>query len=96
MPSEKQNSGRLIVASNRLPVTISKKKEEVIIQPSPGGLATALRALQSEKEVLFLGWPGYMPANSREQEHIESTLREKHGCVPVFLSRRELDKYYYG
>ena len=96
MDSSKRKSVRLIIVSNRLPVSISKKKRDLEIQPSPGGLATALRALQTEKEVVFFGWPGYTPENSDEQRFIESNLKEKHRCFPVFLTRREVDKYYYG
>jgi len=96
MPSAKRNIGRLIIASNRLPVAISKKKGKVTIQPSPGGLATALRALQTEKEVVFIGWPGYTPESRKEQDSIESILREQHNCCPVFLTRGEIDKFYYG
>ncbi len=96
MPSAKRNLGRLIIASNRLPVAISKKKGKVAIQPSPGGLATALRALQTEKEVVFIGWPGYTPDSRKEQQLIESILREQHNCCPVFLTRGEIDKFYYG
>ncbi len=96
MPSAKQKPGRLIIASNRLPVSITKRKGKVTIQPSPGGLATALRALQTEKEVAFFGWPGYIPESRNEQRSIDSTLREEHNCFPVFLTRKEVDKYYYG
>jgi len=96
MPSAKQKSGRLIIVSNRLPVAIMKRKGKVIVQQSPGGLATALRALGTEKDVVFVGWPGYMPESCKEQEFIESTLKEEHNCFPVFLKRSEIDKYYYG
>lgn len=96
MPSAKKKSGRLIIVSNRLPVAITKRKGKATIQPSPGGLATALRALQTEKEVVFFGWPGYIPENRNEQKFIDSTLREEHSCLPIFLTRREIDKYYYG
>jgi trehalose 6-phosphate synthase/phosphatase len=96
MSSIKRKPDRLIVVSNRLPVSISKKKDKVIIQPSPGGLATALRALRTEKKIVFFGWPGYIPQNNDEQKYIQTTLGEKHNCVPVFLSRTEIDKFYYG
>lgn len=96
MPSAKQKSGRLIIISNRLPVAITKRKRKVTVQPSPGGLATALRSLETEKDVVFVGWPGYMPESHKEQEFIRTTLKEQHGCFPVFLKRSELDKYYYG
>ncbi len=96
MPPAKRKSDRLIIVSNRLPVAVNKKKGRVTIQASPGGLATALRALQTEKEIAFYGWPGYIPESRNEQKDIEATLREKHGCIPIFLTRNEIDKYYYG
>lgn len=96
MSSTKRKSSRLIIVSNRLPVSISKKGGKVSIQPSPGGLATALRALRIDQEIMFFGWPGYIPETRSEQKYIQTTLKEKHSCVPVFLSRREIDKYYYG
>jgi trehalose 6-phosphate synthase/phosphatase len=96
MPSVQKKSGRLVIVSNRLPVAITKRKGKVTVQPSPGGLATALRALETEKDVVFVGWPGYMPENRNEQDSIEEILKDKHNCFPVFLKRTELDKYYYG
>jgi trehalose 6-phosphate synthase/phosphatase len=77
-------------------VSISKRKGKVTIQPSPGGLATALRGLRLKKDIVFFGWPGYIPENKNEQQFIQTTLKEQHNCAAVFLSRREIDKYYYG
>jgi trehalose 6-phosphate synthase/phosphatase len=96
MSSKKPKSGRIVIASNRLPISIGKRKGEITIHPSPGGLTTALRSLQTEKEVVFFGWPAYSPENRSEQELIISTLKEEHNCLPVFLNRRQVDKYYYG
>jgi trehalose 6-phosphate synthase/phosphatase len=96
MPSTEPKSNRLLIVSNRLPVSITKKKGQVTIQPSPGGLATALRALQTEKEVIFVGWPGYTPQSQKEQQDISAALKKEHNCLPVFLTRREIDKYYFG
>lgn len=96
MSSTKPESGRLIIASNRLPVSISKRQGKVTIQPSPGGLATALRGLRLKKEVVFFGWPGYIPETSSDKKYIQTKLREEHNCFPLFLSRRDVDRYYYG
>ncbi len=96
MPSKKHSSGRLVIISNRLPVTLTKRKDKIAVQPSPGGLATALRALQTKKDVVFFGWPGYIPEGRDDRNFVESNLRERHHCFPVFLTRREIDKYYYG
>lgn len=96
MHSSKRKSGRLVIVSNRLPVSISKKKGKLEIQPSPGGLATALRALHADRRVVFYGWPGCTPESRDEQRFIESDLKAKHRCFPIFLTRSEVDKYYYG
>lgn len=84
MSSTKPESGRLIIASNRLPVSISKRQGKVTIQPSPGGLATALRGLRLKKEVVFFGWPGYIPETSSDKKYIQTKLREEHNCFPLF------------
>jgi len=96
MGKNKSLKNKLIIVSNRLPVTVSRKKNQIIIKESPGGLATGLRSLKQKKKVLFIGWPGYIPRNSREKKYIQECLINDHQCYPVFLSRPELDKYYYG
>lgn len=96
MVSNQACGGRLVIISNRLPVAISKKKGKISIQPSPGGLATALRALESKREILFFGWPGYIPANQEERAQIEYVLIKEHDSFPIFLTRREVDLYYSG
>ena len=96
MGKNKSSKDSLIIVSNRLPVTVSRKKNRILIKESPGGLATGLRSLRQKKQVLFIGWPGYIPRNSREKNYIQECLIKDHQCHPVFLSRPELDKYYYG
>jgi len=96
MNQEKRAKGRIIVVSNRLPVAIFKRKGTLRIQPSPGGLATCLRSLGDEREVKFIGWPGYQPATEKEKDHIRESLEEAHQSYPVFLSPNEINKYYYG
>ena len=87
---------RIVIISNRLPVTIKKIKGKLTIQQSPGGLATGLRHLQSQKKVIFIGWPGYIPENQKEQNYIEKNLKSQYHCYPIFLTRHEFEKYYYG
>ena len=67
MDKDKKSQGKIIIVSNRLPVTISKRKDELKIQQSPGGLATCLRAIQEEEKAIFIGWPGYWPADNKEK-----------------------------
>jgi trehalose 6-phosphate synthase/phosphatase len=96
MKENKKSNRKIIIVSNRLPVTISKRKDGIKIQPSPGGLATCLRAIQEEEKAIFVGWPGYWPANDREKKSVEKELINNYKSYPVFISPAEIGKYYYG
>jgi len=93
---KKTSKSKIIFVSNRLPVTISKRKDELKIQQSPGGLATCLRSLQEEGKAVFVGWPGYWPINDKEKRFIENNLINRYQSYPVFISPTEISKYYHG
>jgi trehalose 6-phosphate synthase/phosphatase len=92
---------RLIVVSNRLPVTIKEKDHQLEFSPSAGGLATGLRAcLTSSRhglsgEYLWAGWPGGIFAPERHEE-IRKRLQREHHAFPIFLSEGETEKFYEG
>lgn len=96
MEENKYQKSKIIVVSNRLPVSVKKRRKEIKFQQSPGGLATGLRSLQKYKKTIFIGWPGYTPSNEKEKELIQERLQKEHNCYPVFLTSYELEKYYYG
>lgn len=96
MYKNKKSQSKIIIVSNRLPVMISKKKDGLKIQKSPGGLATCFRSIQEEGKAIFVGWPGYWPVNDEEKRFIENDLINHHQCYPVFISPAETGKYYYG
>jgi len=51
---------RLLVVSNRLPVTISKDKDgKWTFKMSSGGLVSALSGLKKEMLFTWIGWPGF-------------------------------------
>jgi trehalose 6-phosphate synthase/phosphatase len=82
---------RLIVVSNRLPVTVLENEGEFQFTPSIGGLATGLKAyLQNRNdtlitESLWLGWPGIFPTADQE-DRLRTELLTKFACHPVFYS----------
>lgn len=86
---------RLIIISNRLPVTIDKKQGELFYYPSAGGLATGLNSLDTTLERLWIGWPGQEIHAQDEQQKVTTDLREE-GLIPVFLSQEEIELYYEG
>lgn len=96
MNNEKLFDGKVFVVANRLPVNISKRKNELKITQSPGGLAAMLRVLQEYGEVRFIGWPGYWTPNPGERKKIAEILARDHQSYPVFISPSDLSKFYYG
>ncbi len=86
--------GRLLIVSNRLPVTIHRRRGRLQFEPSAGGLATGLSSFYKTSDSLWLGWPGIDRKNSNaDREEITQRLLQDH-CYPVFLSQREVDEYY--
>ncbi len=49
---------RLLIVSNRLPITIQEKKGDLHIEPSVGGLATGLRSWYKSSPSIWIGWAG--------------------------------------
>mgnify|MGYP000117786333 CR=1 FL=1 len=89
--------GRVIIVSNRLPVSVSKRDGELRFSPSPGGLATGLSSFYKRIESVWVGWPGITSEKLKPSEmgKIRGRLREEH-CHPVFLSQRDVERYYQG
>jgi trehalose-6-phosphate synthase len=58
--SKNDKNLRLLVVSNRLPVTVNKDKEsgEYDFKMSSGGLVAALSGLKKMMSFTWIGWPG--------------------------------------
>lgn len=89
--------GRLIVAANRLPISVAKREGRFQFRQSPGGLAVGLASLPHSLERLWMGWPGISSERLKpeEKDHVRDMLAEEN-CTPVFLSQRQIDQYYLG
>ena len=87
--------GRLIIVSNRLPVTIDRADGELIYFPSAGGLATGLNSLNASWERKWVGWPGKAIKNEWEQEAVRNDLAAT-GLIPVFLNGKDIKDFYGG
>jgi trehalose 6-phosphate synthase/phosphatase len=96
MNNEKLFNGKVFVVANRLPVNIYKRKKDLKITQSPGGLAAMLRVLQEYGEVRFVGWPGYWTPNPNERKKISEILALDHQSYPIFIRPADLSKFYYG
>jgi len=94
---------RLLVVSNRLPVTVSEKEGQIKFQKSAGGLVSGLSvyldSLKSssivEKKYLWIGWPGVAVAEKKKDEVKKKLLSEVYS-YPVFISAKEMDNFYHG
>lgn len=85
---------RLVIVSNRLPVTIQKQGDLYVSSASSGGLATGLSALPDAIEKIWIGWPGSHFSGTEESE--VTNLLQQEGLIPVFLSENDIDTYYSG
>jgi trehalose 6-phosphate synthase/phosphatase len=88
---------RVIVVSNRLPVTVGHQSGRLVLRDSAGGVATGLVSLRPSFSSTWIGWPGIdLPASRRDdREWVERELGAQ-DCVPVYLSRADIEKYYHG
>ncbi len=87
---------RLIIVSNRLPVTLSVRGDQVALRPSTGGLATAMTGVHSSNDSLWIGYVGDTGKLRPEgRERLAGELQERR-LVPVSLSASEVSLYYDG
>jgi trehalose 6-phosphate synthase/phosphatase len=87
---------RLLIISNRLPVTVQKKKDELHFNQSVGGLATGLGSFYKSFNSKWVGWCG-IPSERidlNDKKIIETRLKEEFSSFPVFLSRKNVELYY--
>ncbi len=87
---------RLVIVSNRLPVSVQKRKRKWHFEPSIGGLATGLGSLYKQYNSVWIGWPGIDREKIKgEKSDIEAGLLSEN-CYPVFLLHRGVEGYYHG
>lgn len=94
--NRKAGSKRVVIVSNRLPVSVAQKDGALKITPSVGGLATGLSSFHRDSNGLWVGWPGLNLAGSEEKQKLEETLKNDFNCLPVYLSSGDMKKYYNG
>lgn len=93
---KEKKMNRLIIVSNRLPLSITKEDDSLTFSPSAGGLATGVGSLDYDNR-LWIGWPGISSdeINPGDELVIESELKEMNSH-PVFLDKNEISSYYFG
>jgi trehalose 6-phosphate synthase/phosphatase len=87
---------RLLIVSNRLPVTVRATAGQVEVTRSAGGLATGMSGPHARLGGLWLGWPGDVEGlDEAARADLERRLDELR-LVAVPLSRDEIARYYEG
>jgi trehalose 6-phosphate synthase/phosphatase len=85
---------RLLLVSNRLPITVKTGPGGLVVERSPGGLATGLAGLHSRTASVWIGWPGDTnELTARQRDDLDLKLAEL-GTVPIHLTNAELRGYY--
>ncbi|NMA74563.1 MAG: bifunctional alpha,alpha-trehalose-phosphate synthase (UDP-forming)/trehalose-phosphatase [Bacteroidales bacterium] len=86
---------KLIIISNRLPITIIEENNEYKVKTSAGGLATGLNSLETSLNKHWIGWPGIHITNQSAKDEI-STKLSFHNFHPVYLTPQQIEDYYEG
>jgi trehalose 6-phosphate synthase/phosphatase len=86
---------RVVLVSNRLPVSVKLSAEGVNVRPSSGGLASGLRSVHSSGKSTWIGWPGIDVASPDDRRRVDAALAE-HGVIPVHFTAEETERFYEG
>ncbi|KAI9049384.1 hypothetical protein LZ554_006418 [Drepanopeziza brunnea f. sp. 'monogermtubi'] len=88
--------GRLLLVSNRLPITIKRTDDgSYTFSMSSGGLVTGLSGLSKTTTFQWYGWPG-LEVPEAEAGPMVKRLKDEHGAVPVFIDDELADRHYNG
>jgi trehalose 6-phosphate synthase/phosphatase len=97
MPSnETLPAQRLIVVSNRLPLTLRRQDGRWTTEKSPGGLATALWPMLRKTDGLWIGWPGVPTTGDEGVEEQLQRWRGEERCAAVDLAPGVAGRFYEG
>src|SRR5262245_4456713 len=86
---------RVLVVSNRLPLTATVDGDGVRLERSAGGLATGLRAFHGDADTLWIGWPGLSESETVDRAAVTRDLAAIR-CLPVWLTSEEVQQFYEG
>jgi trehalose 6-phosphate synthase/phosphatase len=90
-------STRIIVVSNRLPISIDKDDTgELQMKASSGGLVTALTPVVKERQGMWIGWPGTQETDDVAELLARGNKEVGYTLKPVLLTAEEYNKYYLG
>lgn len=90
------NEARLLLVSNRLPITIKRSEDgRYDFSMSSGGLVSGLSGLSKSTTFQWYGWPG-LEVPEEEIPIVKERLKDEYGAVPVFIDDELADRHYNG
>ena len=85
--------GRLINVSNRLPVEIKFRAGRPRLNPSAGGLASALDSIWRHHHGLWIGWAGAVDPETASTLLQKAARGRPYGFKAVPLTQQEVSKF---
>lgn len=97
MDAKNRGMSRVLIVSNRLPITVKRTQEGIEVERSAGGLATGLRGVHERGGGMWIGWPGVGDDTLSDAERASIAPRlDELRVVPVPLTEDEIHSYYEG
>jgi len=92
-----ESQQRLVVVSNRLPVTVRRHGDGWKVHASAGGLVTAMKPILDRTNGIWIGWPGDSSGigDSRRQEAINHWAQREEYVI-VDIPQKTADLFYEG
>ncbi|WP_438043842.1 bifunctional alpha,alpha-trehalose-phosphate synthase (UDP-forming)/trehalose-phosphatase [Sorangium sp. So ce128] len=87
---------RLLIVSNRLPISVRVDRGALCLTRSSGGLAAAMRGPHERRCAVWIGWPGSVTSLSPEQRSDADVALAGMRAVPVHLGAAEQHRFYDG
>lgn len=89
-----KNNSRLLLVSNRLPITIKRSEDgKYDFSMSSGGLVSGLSGLSKSTQFLWYGWPG-LEVPDDEVKQLTKRLKDEYDAIPVFMDDDLADAHY--
>lgn len=91
-------SQKLIVVSNRLPISLQTTGKDLQAHPSSGGLVTAMNAVLKKRGGIWVGWPGTNEDLGNKLDPILEKVSKEIGysLKPIKLTAKEHKEFYCG
>lgn len=90
---------QVLVASFKLPISVYKcaQTNSFKVRPSRSLLYPTMFKLRDKKKMVkitWIGWPGLVPKDEKEEKEITDLLKE-YGCVPAFFDSETIEQFLY-